>query len=92
MAISYRTVTRKVMAGEEKGMTKVYGVPVRSKFITFRMLCKRIMIQSSATRGDVSLILQNFMDSVIEYLETGHSVQMDGMGTFHICAGSPCRV
>ncbi|MCD7936496.1 MAG: hypothetical protein LUG98_06520 [Tannerellaceae bacterium] len=88
MAISYRVVPRKVMAGEDKGMTKYYGVPIRSKFITYKMLCRRIMIQSSATRGDVSLILQNFMDAIMEYLETGHSVQFGEAGIFRIRAGS----
>ncbi|MCD7937813.1 MAG: HU family DNA-binding protein [Tannerellaceae bacterium] len=88
MSLNYRVVARKIPLGEEQGETKYFGVLKRTKLITYKQLRKQIMYQSSATPGDVSLILDNFLESMIAYLEMGNSVQAGDLGTFCMTAGS----
>ncbi|MCD8178771.1 MAG: HU family DNA-binding protein [Tannerellaceae bacterium] len=88
MALNYRIIPRKIMAGEDAGKTKYYGQVVRSKLVPYKQLCQQLMVQSSATRGDVSLILDNLVDTILVHLENGHSVQLGDLGTFRMSAGS----
>ncbi|MCC8154391.1 MAG: HU family DNA-binding protein [Tannerellaceae bacterium] len=88
MSVTYRVVGQRMMAGPDSGQKKYFGRVVRNKMITHKQLCKRIALQSSATRGDVSLILDNLVDALLEYMQSGHSVNVPNLGIFRVTAGS----
>ncbi|MCD7935892.1 MAG: HU family DNA-binding protein [Tannerellaceae bacterium] len=54
--------------------------------IRMKQLKERLCGMSAASPGDVSLVLDNLSDLLAEYLREGHTVTIDGIGTFSVTA------
>lgn len=63
---------------------KFYAIPVHGNVIGLEKLSKRAAAKSSLTKGDCYNVIDNFMDSIMEYLEEGYRVQLGGVGTFRM--------
>ncbi|MCR9182119.1 MAG: HU family DNA-binding protein [Flavobacteriaceae bacterium] len=81
--IKFRTLSRKNPQDLE-AQEKFYAIPVHGNVIELEKLAKRAAAKSSLTKGDCYNVIDNFMDSIMEYLEEGQRVQLGGVGTFRI--------
>lgn len=63
---------------------KFYAMPVHGRVIELEKLSSRAAAKSSLTKGDCYNVIDNFMDTIMEYLEEGQRVQLGGVGTFRI--------
>jgi predicted histone-like DNA-binding protein len=63
---------------------KFYAMPVHGRVVELEKLSRRAAAKSSLTKGDCYNVIDNFMDTIMEYLEEGQRVQLGGVGTFRI--------
>ncbi|MCC8143319.1 MAG: HU family DNA-binding protein [Tannerellaceae bacterium] len=88
MALTVSVVKRKVPSGEHAGEEMFFGQVRASGTTSFDELCNRISGFSSATRGDVELVLNGFLMVVGNHLDNGNLVEMGKLGTIRMSAGS----
>jgi len=88
MSLNYHVVKRRIMQGPLKDEFRYYGQVRKSKKIPFKKLCQKIALQSSATKGDVELILNGLVTALIEHLDNGDIVPVGDLGNFRMSAGS----
>lgn len=61
MAYNYRKVERKILAGEEKGMTKVYGVTKAAGICNMLKLYRLISARSAISSAEVKSVIDNLI-------------------------------
>ena len=77
MSIKYRLVKRKNMSKDAGADEKlVYAQARTSGELTFEMLCKQIAAQSTASFGDVELVIRGMVSVATEALLRGESVSL----------------
>ncbi|MCD8167240.1 MAG: HU family DNA-binding protein, partial [Bacteroides sp.] len=92
MAINYYVLERKVPAGPDKGKMMQYAQVRSGSVIGFEAICRKIALLSTATSGDVKVVLNGLLTVISEYLGAGHRVQVGSLGNFRPSAGSrPAR-
>ena len=67
---------------------KLYATPVLSGKITKRQIADDLVLISSLSRGDISSVIENLIDSIPKYLLKGYSVQLGELGTLRISFSS----
>ncbi len=88
MAIFYHLVKRPVPFGEEAGQEKYFAQVRIGEVVTLEKLCDQVAELSSATNGDVRLIINRMVSGLCDYLEGGYIFQMGQFGNFRLSAGS----
>lgn len=74
--------------GDTSAPKKWYASPVKSGTATQKTIAREIAGRSSLTMGDVSNVLQNFLDVLPQKLIDGNSIQLGEFGTFRISFSS----
>ena len=67
---------------------KLYASPVNQGTVQQRQIAEDIVALSSLSRGDVSNVIDNLLDTVPKYLLMGKSVKLNGLGTFRLLFSS----
>ena len=67
---------------------KWYASPVNEGTISQKAISEDIVALSSLSRGDVSNVIDNLLDTVPRYLLMGKSVNLGGLGTFRLSFSS----
>jgi len=67
---------------------KWYASPVNQGTVHQRQIAEDIVALSSLSRGDVSNVIDNLLDTVPKYLLMGKSVNLSGLGTFRLSFSS----
>ena len=81
--MALRTRRIKKAFGFDKSKTEKYViVPDRATVVTFEDLCEQIATVSNSNIGMVRLVLYGLVNSMKTFIRQGHSVQVDGFGTF----------
>lgn len=81
MALKFRRV--KKAFGFDKTKTEKYVVvPDRATPVGFEYLCKEIALVSGVNEGMVRATMFGLVTSMKTYLEQGHTVQVEGLGSF----------
>jgi predicted histone-like DNA-binding protein len=65
---------------------KWYASPRNEGTVSQKAISEDIVALSSLTRGDVSNVIDNLLDTVPRYLLMGKSVNLGGLGTFRFRA------
>ncbi len=82
MALTFRTVTRKVLAGTEAGKTKTYAMALSKGLMPLSEVCELVSSRSSFSPSDVRGILEGMAWAVSFLLRSGHAVQLGDLGCF----------
>ena len=67
---------------------KLYAMPVYNGKITKKQIADDLVLISSLSRGDISSVIENLIDSIPKYLLNGYSVQLGELGTLRISFSS----
>ena len=67
---------------------KYFASPVHSGKIDKRQIADDLVLISSLSRGDISSVIENLLDSIPKYLLRGYSVQLGDLGTLRISFSS----
>ena len=67
---------------------KLYATPVYSGKVVKKQIADDLVLISSLSRGDISSVIENLLDSIPKYLLKGYSVQLGDLGTFRISFSS----
>jgi len=67
---------------------KLYATPVYNGRIDKKQIADDLVLISSLSRGDISSVIENLLDSIPKYLLKGYSVQLGELGTFRISFSS----
>lgn len=90
MSIPFRLLKRKDMRKDAPADSKLlYVVTHTNKLVDTDMLCDYITSISTASKGDVKLILEGFFKVLETRLLEGDSINLQPLGTFRMVAGSP---
>jgi predicted histone-like DNA-binding protein len=89
MALKYRLVQRKDMGKDaEEGAKKYYGSVSATGTLGFDQICSSISAYSTASPGDVKLVLDGLVFVASEALLRGEVVQFGELGNFQLKMGS----
>lgn len=89
MALKYHLVRRRDMRkNAAPSATLLYGQVRSERRISFDRLCKDVSKQSTASKGDVLLVINALIDTMQDHLAEGDIVHLGELGTFRITAGS----
>lgn len=89
MAIKYKLVLRRDPSKSTPADAKLYYAQSQSNGVcTFDDLCETVADRSSATAGDVKLVLDGFMHVLRTRLLAGNIVQVGELGNFRPVLGS----
>jgi len=87
MSVFYKVVRKKNPTKPlEEG--KFYAQAMVTGEVSIDKLCERISRVSTASRGDVAVVLSSLADEVIDTLEQGNSVRLGDLGTMRISLSS----
>jgi len=67
---------------------KLYAAPVYNGKIDKKQIADDLVLISSLSRGDISSVIENLLDSIPKYLLRGYSVQLGDLGTLRISFSS----
>jgi len=67
---------------------KYYASPVYNGKITKKEIADDLVLISSLSRGDISSVIENLLDSVPKFMLRGYSVQLGELGTLRISFSS----
>jgi len=67
---------------------KLYASPVNDGKVSQKNISAEIVALSSLTRGDVSNVIENLLDTIPKYLLMGKSVSLGDLGTLRISFSS----
>lgn len=81
MAYKVRRAKRMIGFGENKKERYVI-VPDRGPVVTNKQICAKVVQRISTTEKMVSAILDAVVEQMIDHFMNGHSVQLEGLGTF----------
>jgi len=85
--MKYKLIKRKnPQKKDDEG--KWYASPVNSGRISQKNISNDIVALSSLSRGDVSNVIDNLLDTVPKYLLMGKSVNLGDLGTFRLSFSS----
>lgn len=65
-----------------------YGQIRAQQTLTFSKLCEAIAASSTASRGDVMLVIDGLLSVMQQHLENGEIIEMGEFGKFRMLAGS----
>ena len=85
--MKYRTIQRRNPLAPT-APKKWYAVPVNAGKISQKDISEDIVGLSSLSRGDVSNVIDNLLETVPKYLLLGKSVNLSGLGTFRLSFSS----
>jgi predicted histone-like DNA-binding protein len=89
MSLKYHVVERKDLSKDAAPDAKLfYGQVRKGDDITFDMVCTKISLISTATRGDVKNVISSLAEVMKEHLDMGQSVNLGELGIFRMVAGS----
>ena len=89
MPLKYHLVQRLDKSKEAVAGSKLYYGQVRAQQkLEFKKLCEIISSYSTASRGDVMLVIDGLLYVMRQHLENGEVVQMGDFGNFRMVAGS----
>lgn len=89
MALTYHLVLRPDMSKNAAENARLFYAQTRSsKKISFEKLCTMISSRSTASAGDVMLVIEGLLSVMEERLAEGDVIQMGRLGNFRITAGS----
>ena len=90
MAIKYHLVLRKNMSRNvAEGEEQLYYAQTRAtRTCTFEELCELIAESSTASSGDVKLVVDRMLTFMAKSLERGEVVQLGELGNFQFLIGS----
>ena len=84
MSVKYRTVKRRVLAGEDEGQTKTYGVAKASYYCDMDKLCELVASRSAMSSGDVKSMLDSLNWVIGLEMRSGAIVQVGELGNFRL--------
>ncbi len=88
MALKYHLVSRPDMRKDAPAGSKLlYGQIRVQNSIGFDKLCDTISAVSTASKGDVQVVISGLMYALKEHLESGNTVQVGELGNFRMSAG-----
>ena len=67
---------------------KLYAASVYNGKIDKKQIADDLVLISSLSRGDISSVIENLLDSIPKYLLRGYSVQLGDLGTLRISFSS----
>lgn len=88
MALKFKKVARKVLAGDEKGSTKYYAVAKSSGLSGVEKICKLISARSTVSSADVKAVFDSIAWVMDVELSSGNAVQLGDLGNFHLSVTS----
>lgn len=89
MALKYKLVQRKDMSkGAAEGSKKYYGSVSATGMLSFDQICSNIAAYSTASPGDVKLVLDGLVFTASEALLRGEVVQLGELGNLQLKVGS----
>ena len=89
MALKYHLVQRLDKSKDAAAGSKLYYGQIRAQQkLEFNKLCEIIASYSTASRGDVMLVIEGLLSVMEERLEEGDVIQMGRLGNFRMVAGS----
>lgn len=81
MSIYYKPIPRKNPVDRS---VKYYPVPVRLGEVTLDQLAEEMADESTVTRHDVKAVLSSLQQHIIRHLQSGRSVRLGDLGSFHV--------
>lgn len=81
MALKMRRIKKSFGFDKEK-VEKYVVTPDRGPVVPFKDLCEQIALVSGVNKGNVVATLDALVVSMRTYVLQGHSVRVDGLGTF----------
>ena len=85
MALKYKLIQRKDMSPDaEEGAKKYYGSVSATGTLGFDQICSNIAAYSTASPGDVKLVLDGLVFVASEALLRGEVVQLGELGNFQL--------
>ena len=89
MPLKYRLVKRKDMSKDAaEGAELYYAQTSISKKVDLNRICSRISKYSTASRGDILLVLDGLITVMNESLADGESIHLGDFGSLRMVAGS----
>jgi len=89
MSLSYHIVQRPDKHKDaEEGATLYYGQVRVRQTVSFDRLCETIADRSTASKGDVQLVIDGLLHVLSQNLAEGNVVQVGDFGNFRMNAGS----
>lgn len=89
MPIKYRLVLRKDMTkGAAAGSKLYYAVNKSTGTCDFEELCDQIADRSTASRGDVHVVMDGLLYILKQRLQKGETIQLGDLGHFQAVIGS----
>lgn len=89
MSLKYHLVLRPDKSKDAAEGSKLYYGQVRSQQTTdFNRLCETIAAHSTASKGDVMLVLDGLLFALTQQLADGNIVKVGEFGNFRMTAGS----
>lgn len=89
MPLKYRLVKRKDMSKDALEDAELYYAQTSiSKKVNLNRICTRISKYSTASRGDILLVLDGLISVMNESLADGESIHLGDFGSFRMVAGS----
>ena len=85
--MKYKLVQRKNPQKPDE-QPKWYAAPVNQGTVQKRQITEDMVALSSLSRGDISNVIENLLDTVPKYLLMGKSVNLGGLGTFRLSFSS----
>ncbi|MCC8198244.1 MAG: hypothetical protein LIP06_06625 [Tannerellaceae bacterium] len=90
MALKYHVVCKKDLRKEASADAKLYHGQIRAgDRITLDELSESISALSTASEGDISVVLDGLLMLMRQNLAKGNIVELGDLGNFHMSAGSP---
>lgn len=89
MALMYHLVKRPDKSKNAAANSQLFYGQIRAQqTLTFNKLCEVIAASSTASRGDVMLVIDGLLTVMQQHLENGEVVEMGEFGKFRMLAGS----
>lgn len=89
MALMYHLVQRPDKSKGAAADAKLYYGQIRAQqTLTFGKLCESIAASSTASQGDVMLVIDGLLAVMKQHLDNGEVVEMGDFGKFRMLAGS----
>jgi predicted histone-like DNA-binding protein len=73
---------------QDRSQVKWYAAPVNDGRVTKTDLAKEIVGISSLSRGDISNVIENLLDTIPKYLLMGKSISLGEFGTLRLSFSS----
>ena len=83
----YKLILRRNPA-DPSAPKKYYAAPIHNGMITKKEMADDLILISSISRGDISSVIENFLDAIPKFLLRGFSVQLGELGTLRISFSS----